>query len=136
VAAVCAPTRASLLTGRHFLRTGVSHVHGGKDFIHPDEILISELFQRAGYATGMWGKWHSGKSSGYFPWERGFEEAYMARLYKHRDSVGKFNGEPRSFTGWTTDTLADLCRDFLIRHREEPFFAFVSHPASETRNSA
>lgn len=57
---VCAPTRSSLLTGRHFLKTGVSHVHGGKDFIHLDETIFAETFRNAGFATGMWGKWHSG----------------------------------------------------------------------------
>jgi uncharacterized sulfatase len=127
VAAVCAPTRASLLTGRHFLRTGVAHVHGGKDFIHPDETLIPELFQQAGYATGMWGKWHSGKTSGYFPWERGFDEAYKAQLYKHRDSYGLLNGEPVEHEGWTVDTLTDYAIDFIERHRDEPFFAFLPH---------
>ena len=40
VAPVCAPTRAALLTGRQFLRTGVSHVHGGKDFVNTGETLI------------------------------------------------------------------------------------------------
>jgi arylsulfatase A-like enzyme len=127
VAAVCAPTRASLLTGRHFLRAGVSHVHGGKDYVHPDERMMPELFRNAGYRTGMWGKWHSGKTTGYLPWERGFDEAYMARLYKHRDSVGRLNGEPREHEGWTVETLTDYAIDFLRRHREEPFFAFVPH---------
>jgi arylsulfatase A-like enzyme len=127
VAAVCAPTRASLLTGRHFLRTGVHHVHGGKDFVHPDEVMIGELFQRAGYATGMWGKWHSGKTTGYFPWERGFDEAYMARLYKHRDSVGHLNGRYVEHTGWAVDTLTDYCIDFMTRHRDEPFLALLPH---------
>ncbi|MFW5828988.1 MAG: sulfatase-like hydrolase/transferase [Planctomycetota bacterium] len=129
VAAVCAPTRASLLTGRHFLRTGVSHVHGGKDFVHPDEIMIGQLFQQAGYATGMWGKWHSGNTEGYFPWERGFDEAYMAQLYRHRDSRGRFNGEPRSHSGWTVDTLTDYCIDFIDRHNDGPWFAFLPHLA-------
>ena len=76
---VCAPTRASLLTGRHFLRTGVAHVHGGKDFVHLEETLLPEYLKQQGYATGMWGKWHSGHAAGYFPWERGFDQAYMAR---------------------------------------------------------
>jgi uncharacterized sulfatase len=128
VASVCAPSRASLLTGRHFLRTGVAHVHGGKDFIHPQERLISQTFREAGYRTGTWGKWHSGKSSGYFPWERGFDEAYMAQLYKHHDSVGHFNGQPRSHQGWTVDTLVEYASDFMAECVQDhtPFLAYVS----------
>ncbi len=129
VAAVCSASRASLLTGRHFLRTGVAHVHGGKDFIHPDEVLLPELFQQAGYATGMWGKWHSGKSSGYFPWERGFDDAYMARLYKHHDSVGHRNGVYEEHNGWAVDTLTDMCLEFIDKSTQEkkPFFAYLPH---------
>jgi len=75
VHSVCAPTRASLMTGRHFLRTGVSAVHAGKDFMKLDEVTIAEVLKEAGYRTGMWGKWHSGKTDGYYPWDRGFDEA-------------------------------------------------------------
>ena len=122
---VCAPTRASLLTGRHFLRTGVSHVHGGKDFMALDEITIADALKQAGYVTGMWGKWHSGKTDGYFPWQRGFDEAYMAELYKHRDSRGRLNGEAVQHSGWTTETLTNYAVNFIERHRQEPFFAYV-----------
>jgi arylsulfatase A-like enzyme len=124
---VCAPTRAGLLTGRHYLRTGVCHVHGGRDFLHPGEVTMAQWFQANGYATGMWGKWHAGKTSGYFPWERGFDEAYMAQLYRHRDSVGEFNGERRCHTGWTVDTLTDYALDFIGRHRDVPFFAHLPY---------
>ncbi len=48
VTPVCATTRASLLTGRHFLRTGVSHVHGGKDFLHLDELTVADALREAG----------------------------------------------------------------------------------------
>jgi len=131
VAAVCAPTRASLLTGRHFLRTGVSHVHGGKDFVHRDERLISETFRAAGYRTAMWGKWHSGKTTGYLPWERGFEDAWMAQLYRHRDPGGYRNGEAVRYRGWTTELIAEHCCEFLDHRAEdgEPFFAFLPHLA-------
>lgn len=121
---VCAPSRATFLTGRHFLKTGVSHVHGGKDFLHPDEITLAERFQKAGYQTGMWGKWHLGHSEGYFPWQRGFDEAYMADLYRHRHSRGRFNGEPVEHSGWADAITADYLMNFLKRHRDHPFFAY------------
>ena len=125
VTPVCATTRASLLTGRHFLRTGVSHVHGGKDFLHLDELTLADALKEAGYATGMWGKWHSGKTPGYFPWERGFDEAYMARLYQHKDNVGLFNGVPTKTKGWVTEVLCDYALDFIRRNRDRPFFAYL-----------
>ncbi len=127
VSPVCAPTRASLLTGRQFLRTGVSHVHGGKDFINTNETLISQVLKQAGYVTGMWGKWHSGKTSGYFPWERGFDEAYMARLYKHKDNVGLFNGKEVTHTGWTVKVLTDYAIDFMKSCKDKPFFAYLPY---------
>ncbi len=129
VAPVCAPTRAALLTGRQFLRTGVSHVHGGKDFVNTGETLIPQLLKKAGYATGMWGKWHSGKTSGYFPWQRGFDEAYMAALYKHKDNAGMLNGRQVKHTGWSCATLTDYAIDFMERHKDRPFFAYLPYIA-------
>jgi hypothetical protein len=51
----------------------------------------------------------------------------MARLYRHRDSTGVFNGEHRSHTGWTVDTLTDYAIDFMERNRDRPFFAFLPY---------
>ncbi len=123
---VCAATRASLLTGRNFLKTGVSHVHGGKDFLNLDETTLAELMQNAGYKTAMWGKWHSGHASGYFPWERGFDEAYMAKLYKHEYSHGLFNGKPVEHGVWADEALADYAIDFIERNKDKAFFAYLS----------
>lgn len=129
---VCAPTRASLLTGRHYLRTGVAHVHGGKDYLHPGEVTLAEWFKAGGYTTGMWGKWHSGKSTGYLPWERGFDEAYMADLYQHRDGGGVKNGLRIETPGWTTDAITGMCIDFITRNRDRPFLAYVPYLAPHT----
>lgn len=132
VNAVCAPTRASLLTGRHFLRTGVSHVHGGKDFVHRGETLLPQALKENGYATGMWGKWHSGHSPGYYPWERGFDEAYMADLYKHEQSKGLLNGRAVAHAEWANEVVADYAIDFLQRQRDTAFFAFLSFLSPHT----
>ncbi len=80
---------------------------------------------RLGYATGMWGKWHSGKTPGYYPWERGFDEAFMAGLYQHKDNVGLFNGTPTETEGWVTEVITDYAIDFIKRNREQPFFAYL-----------
>ncbi|MCC5848796.1 MAG: sulfatase-like hydrolase/transferase [Verrucomicrobia bacterium] len=122
---VCAPSRATFLTGRHFLRTGVSHVHGGKDFLHPDERTLAEHFQAAGYQTGMWGKWHLGHTEGYLPWQRGFGEAYLGELYAHREARGRLNGQSVQSEKWSDERLADYAIDFIRRHRDRPFFAYL-----------
>ena len=129
VHSVSAPTRASLLTGRHFLRTGISGVHAGRDFMNLDEVTIAEAFKAAGYTTGMWGKWHSGKTAGYYPWERGFDEAYMAQLYKYPTNNGLLNGVPHTLPEgrWTDAAITDMAIDFMERNKENPFFVYLPY---------
>ena len=126
VTPVCAPTRAALLTGRHHLRTGVSHVHGGLDFLNLNETTIAETLRNAGYATGMWGKWHSGVENGYLPEQRGFDEAKRLRLYKHRNPVllegGVITENPDA---WGDDVIVNHCLEFARKHADQPFFAYV-----------
>jgi arylsulfatase A-like enzyme len=123
---VCAPSRASFLTGRHFLRTGVSHVHGGKDFMNRDEITIADVLSEHGYKTAMWGKWHSGDANGYYPWQRGFHEALSLRLYKHREAEGFLNGDYIASSRWADELIVDHAIDFMKRNSDAPFFAFIS----------
>lgn len=129
LSSVCAPTRAALLTGRNFLRTGVSGVHAGRDYINLEETIIAETFKEAGYKTGMWGKWHSGKTDGYFPWDRGFDEAYYACLYNYFDNTGLLNGKEVKTEGFTTDAITDMAISFIKRNKNKPFFAYMSHLA-------
>ncbi len=126
VNAVCAPTRASLLTGQHFLRTGVSHVHGGKDYLSRAIPTLADHFSAAGYITGMWGKWHSGNAEGYYPWQRGFQEAYMSNLYRHRNESGYLNGRTKSSVQWSDEVLVDYALAFMQQHRDTSFVAYLS----------
>ncbi|MEQ8704948.1 MAG: sulfatase-like hydrolase/transferase [Phaeodactylibacter sp.] len=126
VNAVCAPTRASLLTGQHFLRTGVSHVHGGKDYLSKAISTLADHFTAGGYVCGMWGKWHSGNAEGYYPWQRGFQEAFMSKLYQHRNGYGYFNGRLQTTEQWSDEALVDFALDFMEQHRDTNFVAYLS----------
>ena len=74
----CVPTRSALMTGRHPIRTGAlqSVPAGLPQGIHPWERTLAQTLKTAGYATGMFGKWHLGDRAGRFPHERGFDEWY------------------------------------------------------------
>lgn len=138
VHSVSAPTRASLLTGRHFLKCGISGLHAGRDYMNLDEVTIAEALSEAGYETGMWGKWHSGTSNGYYPWQRGFDEAYMASLYHHNYNNGLYKGEyedkqyngttlsfDKSDSVWTDAKMTDMALDFISRNKNNKFFAYL-----------
>ena len=62
VEAQCTPSRSALLTGRHAIRSGTQAVPiaGGPDGMTRWEVTTAQALSDAGYATGMWGKWHLG----------------------------------------------------------------------------
>jgi arylsulfatase len=74
----CVPTRSALMTGRHPIRTGAlqSVPAGLPQGLIPWEVTIAELLSKAGYATGMFGKWHLGDKEGRYPKDKGFDEWY------------------------------------------------------------
>ncbi|HIF31708.1 MAG TPA: arylsulfatase, partial [Planctomycetaceae bacterium] len=66
-AAVCSPSRATLITGRQNLRTGIYGVlqdHWHNMHLLEREVTIAEVLQQAGYGTAHFGKWHIGMTSG------------------------------------------------------------------------
>ena len=60
VCPVSSPTRAEFLTGRYHVRSGVNSTTGGGERFNLGEKTIAEYFREAGYATSLFGKWHSG----------------------------------------------------------------------------
>ena len=76
--AVCSPTRAALLTGRYQQRSGIDGVVTAKGHRHTglglEQETVAELLKRAGYATGMFGKWHVGYDPKFNPSKQGFDQ--------------------------------------------------------------
>ena len=75
VAPMCTPTRGQLMTGRDALRNGATSVTA-RPVVHAARTAdAAGLFARAGYHTGIFGKWHLGDNYPHRPMDRGFEEA-------------------------------------------------------------
>lgn len=80
-AAVCSPSRAALLTGRHQQRFGHEFNSGSVERekeigfgLPKSERIFPQHLKAAGYTSGMFGKWHLGAHEGYHPLDRGFDE--------------------------------------------------------------
>lgn len=136
----CQPTRAALMTGQYAARTGVYTVGGIDRFdwrsrpLRPvdnveslplEKVTISQQLQAAGYATGMFGKWHLGQKGEYHPGKRGFDEAIVT-MGKHFDFVTQPQVEVPSGV-YLADWLTDRAEDFIRRHRSRPFFLYLPH---------
>jgi len=79
VEAECTPSRASLMTGRYGIRTRQQPDGDPRDIwygITQWEVTLAEMLLDAGYATGMFGKWHLGATGGRYPTDQGFDEWY------------------------------------------------------------
>ena len=89
---VCAPTRASCLTGRHYMRFGMMTVNIGK--LPHQEITLARMCKAKGYVTGHFGKWHLGtlkkgvspvrrgesSEESAPPWERDYDESFVSEI--------------------------------------------------------
>jgi len=137
VGPTCAPTRAGLMTGRYCNCTGVWHTIGGRSLIRRDEVTMGDVFRAGGYVTGMFGKWHLGDNYPFRPHERGFDEAFFhggGGVSQTPDYWGNDyfddtyfrNGVPEPTQGYCTDVWFAEALKFIERHRDEPFFCYLS----------
>ena len=78
VEAQCTPSRSAIMTGRYAIRSGNGTIPlgGGVYGLVQWEVTMAEMLSEAGYATGMFGKWHLGHTAGRFPTDQGFDEWY------------------------------------------------------------
>jgi len=139
--AVCSPTRAAFVTGLYPPRTGLENAiyyqQKGTGLPVGEPTLATRL-RKAGYATGLVGKWHLGYDDGRRPMQQGFDHFFGLlggnhHYFTHVDRIGVHDlwrgDKPVTQPGYTTDLLTEDAVAFLRRHREEPFFLFLSHAA-------
>jgi arylsulfatase A-like enzyme len=74
----CTPSRSAIMTGHYAIRSGNATVPLGEGVygLVQWEVTMAEMLSEAGYATGMYGKWHLGRTPGRFPTDQGFDEWY------------------------------------------------------------
>lgn len=156
--AVCAPSRAALLTGRPQTRFGFEFNPVGRDAtsgLSRDETTLAQVMKQAGYATAMVGKWHIGSAPGYHPLDRGFDRYFGilggASDYWAAQGPGDLFApiggddltarvrspvvrgrtvveEPRYLTDAFTGEAVRFVRD----NRSRPFFLYLAHTAPHT----
>ena len=139
---VCSVSRAGLLTGRYQNRFGHEYNPGApvpENFGLPvGEATLADHFLRAGYATALIGKWHLGWKPEFHPLERGFQEFFGflggARTYLPGKLAVPFSrGRQRIVEKeYLTDAFRREALDFVSRHKEHPFFLYLSFNAVHT----
>lgn len=130
VSPVCAPTRASLLTGRYHLRSGVNGVTRGLETMRSEEVTLAEILKQNGYATGAFGKWHNGAHYPYHPNGQGFDEfiGFCAGHWNNYfDTPLEHNGQEITSIGYMVDYLTDMAIQFIEANRNQPFFCYVPY---------
>lgn len=139
---VCAPTRASLMTGRYYYRSGVVHTSRGGAKMHGEETTLAESLARVGYHTGIFGKWHLGDNYPMRPQDQGFQETLVHKsggIDQPPDVPNSYfnpllwrNGKRFNSKGYCTDVFFDAAIQFIEQHREEPFFVYLPTNAPHT----
>ena len=129
---VCSPTRAGLMTGRYYLRTGLYNTRFGGDTMGGGEVTLAQLLKQGRYRTGLFGKWHLGGYSGYQPQQRGFDE-FLGHYHGHIERYDYpelvHNGQPVQTRGYVTDLLTDAAIDFVRTSGSQPFFCYLAYNA-------
>ena len=144
VSPTCAPTRAAIMSGRLPFEVGVSHTLMQRERLAPEVVTFPEALQKAGYKTGLFGKWHLGDEDEYLPQNRGFDEVlmhgaggigqysfgdfkenaedkYFDNVFLHNDTVVKTKG-------FCTDVFFNAALSWMKKQSatDEPFFAYIS----------
>ncbi len=120
---ICAPSRATILTGKH------THINGKIDNIMPfdtTQVTFPQLFQKAGYTTAMFGKLHFGNNP------KGVDDFMILPGQGHYINPNFITTKgDTTITGYVTDIITDLTLNWLDKKRDKkkPFMMMYLHKA-------
>jgi arylsulfatase A-like enzyme len=144
VSPTCAPTRSALMTGRHEFKNGVTHTIQERERMTQQAFTVAQFLKSAGYATGIFGKWHLGDEAEYQPNRRGFDEVFIhgaggiGQTYPgscgdapgntYFDPAILHNGKFEKTKGYCTDVFFGQALAWIDQRRQsgEPFFAYIT----------
>ncbi len=144
VSPTCAPTRSALMTGRHEFKNGVTHTIAERERMTLRATTVAQVLKKAGYATGIFGKWHLGDEPAYQPGRRGFDEVFIhggggiGQTYPGScgDAPGNTYDDPEILHNGRFEKTSGFCTDVFFaqatrwidarRRTGKPFFAYIT----------
>lgn len=143
VSPTCSPTRSALMTGRHEFKNGVTHTILERERLTLSATTLPQVLQRAGYKTGIFGKWHLGDEDAYQPGRRGFDEVFIhgaggigqsypgscgdAPGNSYFGPVIRHNGKFVKTQGYCTDEFFGRATEWIDGVRnQQPFFCYLT----------
>ena len=147
VSPTCAPTRAALMTGTHEFKNGVTHTIYERERLTLQATTLAQVLKTAGYATGIFGKWHLGDEPDRWPDKRGFDEMFIhgaggiGQTYpgscgdapgnKYFDPAILHNGKFEKTHGYCTDVFFRQAQAWIESVKgKQPFFAYITPNAA------
>jgi len=144
VSPTCSPTRAALMSGRHPMKNGVTHTILERERMALGTVTLPQVLAKAGYVSGIFGKWHLGDEEPYQPHKRGFDEAFIhgaggigqafkcscadAPGNKYFNPTIRHNGSFVKTEGYCTDLFFTAGMGWIkkMKDKGKPFFAYIT----------
>lgn len=146
-ATVCAPSRCCLMTGYH---GGHGRIRGNKAAktpeameriaLQPEDTTVAEVLKKAGYSTGIFGKWGLGlEGTTGVPNKKGFDEwfGYLDQTHAHEyypDFLWENEKKYPLHHQYSDDLFTERGVDFIKRHKSDPFFLYMAFTLPHANN--
>ena len=144
VSPTCAPTRSAIMTGRYPMRNGITHTILERERLTLNATTLPQTLKKAGYTSGIFGKWHLGDEPEYLPSSRGFDESFIhgaggiGQVYDgscadapnntYFDPFILRNGSFVKTHGFCTDVFFETATKWMVSKNKEkqPFFCYLA----------